>query len=231
MIKDREREEHMKKYQLLIIIVIYSSGCIYSLHQYKYYDTGEAIIIHDSIGEIIDTEERSQYDLFPGIENFREAHFCKIHGGGCKIDISTELQEYVVISRDPSTIRILQEHISTYRTPSYSRKDFEKKWKILDYDDIGLPITVIEIDYVKRKTWRYISTIGIILPYHFLCKFLSDIFNLSYRSLFDMEMEDLIYYIPLVAGMVVSWRTIGNKLDTDDAIRAIKIGRQMRIKE
>ncbi len=54
----------MKKTLAFIVLVALIVNCIYSLRQYNVYDRGEIIEISDKIGEVIDAEERTEYDVF-----------------------------------------------------------------------------------------------------------------------------------------------------------------------
>jgi hypothetical protein len=203
--------------RMLIMVTVFSLliNCSYSLQKYRGYERGDIITLHESVGEFIDIEERQQYDLFPGVQGFQEARFYNIPNSGCEIRLMTDLgdfrAEFKVTSRDPLTVDILSEYINTCEEFSFSKKDFERNWHILDYDSIGLPITEIEVNYVKRKNFRYIwGGVGLVA---------GGFFGYSIIAWPGVVIGS-------VAGWIAGWKTVGKKFDVKEAIKAIKRARQ-----
>ena len=213
----------MTRIMALVVMVLLNLHCTYTLRQYRQYTGSEPIIISDRVGEVIDAGEREQFGLFHGIENFESAQFCELHGGGCKIDILSDGQELYVISRDPLTVKILGDYIDAYEIYQDSYEQLEEKWFIIDHDDIGLPITELEVNHVKSKTWRYVCGIGSIVPAYIIGIFIS-----NRISSFVNTGGDLVL-LPF-AGFVLSGYIIGSKFDSKTVLNSIKIERRLQVR-
>ncbi|UCG31045.1 MAG: hypothetical protein JSV53_03995 [candidate division WOR-3 bacterium] len=146
----------MKRIVVIVTLLSLLMNCSYSLKKYSMYERGKTIILDEKVGESIDVEERQQFDLLPGVEGFKEARFYSLNEGGCEIKIVTDKGNFRTISRDPLTVDILGDYINAYGDITFSRENLEKKWRIVDYDSVGLPITQIEVNHVERKNFRYI---------------------------------------------------------------------------
>ncbi|MDH4211940.1 MAG: hypothetical protein OEV79_10895 [candidate division WOR-3 bacterium] len=213
--------------RMLIIVTLFSLliNCSYSLQKYRIYERGEIITLHESVGECIDVRERQEYDLFPLVSDFVEARFYDIPNSGCEIRLMTDMGdfrgEFRVTSRDPLTVDILSEYINTSKESAFSKKDFETKWRILDYDSVGLPITEIEVNRVRRKNFRYIfGGVGLVtggfFGYFIIASTLGEDWVLSWPGAL----------IGSVAGWITGWKTVGKDIDEKEAIKAIKRARQ-----
>jgi len=197
----------------LWVFVLLLSNCTYSLRQYDVYDRGETVEINSKIGEVLDAEERAAYDILPNIEGFKEARFYEIQGGGCEIEITTKDKKVRVVSRDPITVDVLNDYITVHDDPTTSAEDFESKWRILDYDSIGLPITEIEVNHVKKRTFRYICSVGSSVA----CGFIG--YALGVAIFGDGWLFALV-------GAPIGWMPgRGNMIDQKNAIKMIKRAR------
>jgi hypothetical protein len=108
----------------------------------------EPLLISAGIGNDIDAREREQLELFPDIDGFELAIFYNIAGGGYEIRITTEYGKLVAVNRDSFATEILRDYANRHEEIQHSKKGFEEKWKIVDYDALGLPITEYELNVV-----------------------------------------------------------------------------------
>ena len=136
----------MKRIVAIAVVLALMSNCTYSLRQYRLYARGNILELSSTIGDVIDAEERAEYDLFPEVGGFREARFYAIPEGGYEVEIITDRRKYVAVNRDTLADQILRDYFSQYNTPQYSQSNFEKKWGIIAYDILGFPITKHEVN-------------------------------------------------------------------------------------
>lgn len=120
-------------------------------HYYKY-ERQNSGMIHPIIGETLDNAERLSYTLLIGIDNFKQATYYKLEDGGYLIDIETDSGKFVAINRDADGASILYDYIDRFDEIQHNKEAFEKKWRIVDYDDLGQPITIREIDGLGNPT-------------------------------------------------------------------------------
>ncbi len=113
---------------------------------------GDPIIISARVGEVIDLEERNNYDLFQGIDDFQSATLYSIQGGGLVTEIETRDQKLVAVNRDSNMHMILKEYIENHDWVQNQRGLFERKWKIIDYDMMGFPITKHEVAAISNPS-------------------------------------------------------------------------------
>jgi hypothetical protein len=123
------------------------------MKQYDKCERGAVIILSERVGEIIDIEERRQYELFRGTVGFQSAVLYEIIEGGYVLEVVTEDDNYVIVNRDPQGFDILREYVDRNEEVRKSKEDFEERWKIIDYDNVGLPITLSEVSKVKGLGW------------------------------------------------------------------------------
>lgn len=116
-------------------------------------------IIHECVGEFIDAQEREFYNLFQGIEGFTEAVFFKGYTREFDILIISERHTYSAIYDAFNAGEILHDYIETFDEKGVSLNDFEKKWGVVDYDTLGLPITKNDVDRILAK--HSISTLSL----------------------------------------------------------------------
>jgi len=144
----------MKKTLVFIVLVAWLLNCAPTLPQYKYhqYKGIYPIVISERVGETIDAEEREQLDLFTEIGEFKEARFYAIKGGGYVIEIATEDDNLVAINRDQDAVMIVRDYVNNYEAISIDHAAFEKKWGVLDYDTLGIPITENEVRLAIKQS-------------------------------------------------------------------------------
>ena len=213
--------KHIVVVVTLLSLLIKCTYSTYALNQYSVYERGEPLILTERVGESIDVEERQQFDLFPGISGFREARFYDIKEGGCEILVATDTEKFKIISRDPLTVDILGNYINTCDEPTFIKVNFERKWRIVDYDAAGLPITQIEVNRIKRSTFRY------------RCGGISFLtcFSISF-ALLEMNGTQGVWWglIAGLTGLTAGWRIFGSRMDQKSAIEWIKKSREPRYK-
>jgi hypothetical protein len=172
----------MFSYSIIFLLVIGSLNCVFkhTIHDYSVYTTLTRVSVSEKVGEAIDTLECTQYNLFRGIEKFESAIFFEMLEGGYVVEITTAEGKYRVVNHDNKGIEIMRAYIDDYeerqekmaklmknrriiryirdKEPIYEKiKDpFESEWHIVDYDDLGLPITKHEIKKFYRKTNTYV---------------------------------------------------------------------------
>jgi len=138
-------------------------SCTYTAKHYLAYERAGLITISERVGETIDPEEREQFALFDGIDDFKAAHFYSIEGGGYEVEIITEQEKLRAANMDPKAVEIMQDYIDRYEEIRSSREAFEKHWKIVDYDTLGQPITHDEIEYVNQHKYAWCCAGGTFL--------------------------------------------------------------------
>ncbi len=135
----------MRKVIVYVVLIVFLY-CQCTPRQYTgYRRIGNPVVISEVVGEVIDLEERNRYDLFHGIDDFETATFYAIKGGGLVAEIQTRYQKLAAVNRDSQSYLILREYLDNYEWIQNSRELFERKWKIVDYDVLGFPITQNEI--------------------------------------------------------------------------------------
>ena len=131
---------------LVVCSIITGITCASNPHYYPISQrTSEQIIISERVGEVIDAEERTYYNLFQGISGFQEAVFFRVSNYGFDAVITTDAHTYVYSNRDSVAVDILREYIERYEDPHFMPKMFEQKWKVVAYDDLGFAISHHEI--------------------------------------------------------------------------------------
>jgi len=141
----------MKRVVTFTVLLIFLH-CQYAPRQYtSYYSIGNPVIISEMVGEVIDLEERNRYDLFRGIEGFQSARFYTMQEGGLIAKIETSEQMLAALNHDSLMQGILKEYIDNHEWVKDNKDLFERKWKIVDYDTIGFPITKNEIAAISIR--------------------------------------------------------------------------------
>ena len=102
--------------------------------------------LSSTIGDVLDADERAEYELFPEMGGFKEARFYSIPDGGYEVEIITDRRKYIAVNRDLQAQQILRDYFSQYKTPQYNQSNFEIKWGIIAYDILGFPITRDEVN-------------------------------------------------------------------------------------
>lgn len=139
----------MKKY-IFVFLTIVIANCTYSVKNIKDYEKKEFIILSEEIGEVLDIEEREHYGLLSGIDNFREARIYGQPDSSFALEITTKKNKLIAYYQNPLIIGILIEYIQKFDSIPDTWEMLERKWKILDYDDLGLPITADDINRYKN---------------------------------------------------------------------------------
>jgi hypothetical protein len=137
----------MKRVVASAVLLVWLLNCTlrFSTHDYHQYERGREITVSERIGEIVDAEERVRFGLFKGVEGFESASFHSIMQGGYEVLIRTTNGTFIAVNRDSQAVKILRDYIDSYETVLSWSNTFEKKWDIIDYDEIGFPITKNEV--------------------------------------------------------------------------------------
>jgi len=144
--------KNVMRYGLALFCITMWIACAGRPQYYPVYQrSSEPIIISERVGEIIDAEEREYYGLFQGIDGFKEAIFFKISGYGYDAVITTDTHTFTCCNRDSVAIDVLREYIERYEDTVFMSQIFERKWKIVDYDDLGFAITEHEVGKIRHS--------------------------------------------------------------------------------
>ena len=223
----------MKKAVVFIVVIALLSNCAYNLHYYRDYKKTRPIVISPQVGETIDLEEREKFDLFHGIEDFKSAMFYVIPDGGYEVEIITEHSKLIAVNRDTNAIPIMRDYIDRYKEIKDSTSVFEEKWEIVDYDDMGQPITRDEVNSVKGHYYRTCCGVGGCLLGLIPSAFLGLVVAGPWRGYF---LTDPTHPTRGWITFFVSWTVSGlfgvlsgSALDRSRALKAIKMGRQPRV--
>ena len=219
----------MIKTVAFIVVVVLLLSCTHNLLHYRHYEKTKPIVISARVGETIDSEERQQFDLFPEIEGYKSAMLYDIAEGGYEVRIQTESTRLVAVNRDSLAVIILRDYINRYEEIQNARDDFEENWKIVDYDNLGLPITQYELNRIRKPgSGRMIGgatcCIGGFLTSIALAELSVE------RELVSEDVADIAFF----GTWVISTATgaiLGEKILRDNALKAIKESRKPRIAE
>lgn len=142
----------MKRMVAIVVLVVVVLNCGFSLRKKtpSQQVQRDLVVQSEQVGKVIviDAERREQLELFPGIEGFKEAQFIGVPGGGYKVEIVTDTKRLVSVNRDPNAMIILLDFVDHYQKIKDNRSSFEAKWRIIDYDTLGAPITQGEVDRI-----------------------------------------------------------------------------------
>jgi len=220
----------MKKRISVVVVMALLFNCAYTPRHYLSYEKTRPIVISALVGETIDPEEREKFDLFHGIEGFKSAMFYEIPDGGYEIEIITEQTKLVAVNRDTKAIPIMRDYLNRYEEIKDSTSAFEEKWQIVDYDDMGQPITRDEVHQAQQNYGCCISVslFGIL-------GFVSGGFVGAISSP-SLDIGDFAYYTitgAFIGGFVsgVIGLLIGSIIDRNNALKAIKEARKPRVVE
>jgi hypothetical protein len=147
----------MRRTVAVVLLIILVLNCAPVLPQYErpMYDRKHALVISERIGETIDPEERRQYDLFHGMEKFKEARFFALANGGYVLEITTDDEKLVSVNRHQDAIIVLRDYINKYEEINADRAAFTRRWRVLEYDTLGIPITESEVSQLVERSRRY----------------------------------------------------------------------------
>jgi hypothetical protein len=223
-------EEKMKKAVVFIVVIALLSNCAHNLHHYHNYKKTRPIVISTRVGETIDFEERKQFDLFRGIEEFKAATFYDIEDGGYEVEILTDHEKLIAVNRDSYAVEISRDYIDNYNEFGKSRESFEKKWKIVAYDDLGFPITSYEVSSVKNQSLAWACGGGCMLLGALPVAFLGMLAGGATPAGGDFDWpKGLVAIISGTAAFVALGVVIGNEISNRKALKEIKEARKPRV--
>ncbi len=225
----------MKKTVVFIIVIALLSNCAHNLHHYRDYKKTRPIVISERVGEVIEPEEREHFSLFPLIVDFKAATFYGIEDGGYEVEIVTASEQLIVVNRDPQAVEILQDYIERYEEIKDSREAFEEKWKIIDYDTLGQPITLGEISNTKKNFYSCGCAGGnflvSLIPNALFSFLLVGGLEISWSSdtEFPRPFPAWVSFIGINILAIGAGAMIGNKIDKRNAINLIREARAPRV--
>lgn len=226
----------MKRVVAVVVLMALTINCTYTLKHYTDYNEVQPITISERVGEVIDAEEREQFDLYSVISDFKSATFYAIQEGGYKVEIIAGDKMLIAVNRDSQAIALLRDYIDRYDEIQGSRDAFESKWKIIDYDTLGQPITSNEVRSVRKTSYSCgcagVSWLVGLVP-NFLFSFVAiggltiDMFGTSGNGL-ARPVPAWISFILINIGTAATGALLGNRFDNNAALDAIKEARQPR---
>jgi hypothetical protein len=217
------------------MFVLLLLNCTHTLPQYQETEVRNRIIFSERVGDVIDAEERLQFNLFTAIEDFKSAQFYKNPEGGYDVEISTEQHRLIARNRNRDAITILGEYIDRYEIIKDSMSIFEEKWGIVDYDTLGQPITQDEIRINSEHKWRKgLAGAGAAVGCIGAC-LISGMPSLAMDVPSDYDYSEEIEKSAIILGATAcggaaGW-LLGSKFDERSALRSIKEARKPRIAE
>ncbi len=227
----------MKLVAVFPLVLLVVTNCAYTLHHYHGIERNDVIVVSERIGETIDAQERTQFGLFLGIDDFESAKFYEVEGDGYDVEIHAGQQTFVAYNRNPDALLILREYIERYEAIKDSTPTFEKRWGIVDYDALGQPITTreIEMNIPPKRNWRAgLALAGATAGCLGSCLIFGapslhvDV-PTNYDNSEDIE-KDLILLGGTALGGVSGW-LVGRELDRRKALKMIKEARKLRVVE
>ena len=219
----------MKKVFAALVMLALFSNCAHNLRHYQHYQKTERLILSTRVGPTIDPDERVQFDLFPKIEGFREATFIGITGGGYEVRIETESEKFAAVNRDSLGVMILRDYINRYEEIQNARSDFEEYWRIIDYDNLGLPITQHELNRIRKPgSGRMIGGAACCIGGGIAVLALAELSG--ERELFSEEVGDVLF-IGTWAASTATGVILGERIFRSRALNAIKESRKPRVVE
>lgn len=189
------------------------------------------ITVSDVVGEVIDAEERNQYGLFKGIENFEQARFYPIAEDGLCTEIQTTNYTLVAVQHEPQMRFILKDYIENYESIQSLNRTFETKWKIIDYDTLGFPITESEFASIRSHGCCIIGAAG----FGVIAFGLMALLSLGYAWEHQYDDQGDVWntaVLTTLSGTFAGFITgslLGRKIDSDRAMEVIKESRMPKL--
>ena len=195
------------------------------------------LTISDVVGEVIDADERTKYELFKGIDDFEQARFYPILEGGLCAEIQTTNYTLVAVNHEPQMRFILKDYFENYESIQSLKRAFEEKWSIVDYDTLGQPITAREVQMnmpLKRSRGGQLTFAGAAAGCLGSCLIVgAPSLALDVPTDYDNSEDKrriLIAGGAAALGGVSGW-FIGRRFDRINALKKIKEMRQPRLVE
>jgi hypothetical protein len=211
-------------------------NCTYTLPHYHEFERKDVLVISERVGETIDAQERSEFELFSGVDDFESARFYDIEGDGYDVEIFTQDHKLIGFNRNPDAVLILREYIERYEVMKDSISEFEKKWGIIDYDTLGQPITrnEVSINMSPKRHWRGLlalsgGTIGCVGSW--LIYGAPDLAKMVFSDDDDSEDTKILINLGATAFGGMSGWFIGKEIDKRKALQKIKKARKPRLTE
>jgi len=202
---------------------------------YKRSERLSPIVVNDRVGDVVVSEERDQFSLFPAVKGFREARFYSMRDIGYELEITTETEMLVSVNHDRDAVIILRDYIDKYDEITTDRAIWESRWGVVEYDALGVPITTREVTIVKQEHRRRAVRGGV------TCCLITSLSGAALgvviaASLQDASNEESYYPIyaigaGLLAGLVGGVTKSLSKLSDADAVEAIKESRKPSVIE
>ncbi len=221
----------------IIVLVFFWFNCMYTARHYLAYQRAELIVVSQRVGETIDPQERKLFNLFQGIDDFKTAHFYSIEDGGYEVEIITESEKLRAANMDPKAVEIMRDYIDRYEEIRNAREAFEKKWKIVDYDTLGQPITRDEIEYANQHAYERGCAASACLVSLIPNALLSLVvvggleMGLFTETEFPRPAAALLSFIGINVLAVAAGIVVGKKLDRHNITESIKEARRPYIVE
>lgn len=247
----------MKNLKSLLLLLLFMN-CVSkpTLLQYDNHKKLDLVIVSQRVGETIDSVEREQFNLFPGIEDFESAVFYKTAEYGYLVEIVTKDKTFHVRNCDDNGIEIMRAYVDDYdknqqaitklvenrkveryirdTIPIYEKikTPFEEKWDIVDYDGLGLPITKGEITKFNEHRNARLYSVGCCLPTCIIGGLFTGM--AMYNDSWNGESTATPFFLAgagaSIAGAAIGY-IVGKKIDEKQTITAIKEARKPRIVE
>lgn len=227
----------MKRMISFIVLVALFVNCSYTVPHYFHYKRERPLVLSERLGEAIDPQERKQFNLFQGIDEFKAAHFYSVEDGGYEVEIITEREKLRAVNMDPEAITIMRDYIDRYEEIRASREAFEKQWDIVDYDTLGQPITNYEIEYVNKHKYAWCcagsSWLASLIPNALFSLVVIGGLEMGFftETEFPHPEAALLSFIGINVLAIAAGIVIGNKLDRHNITESIKEARKPHIVE
>ncbi len=147
----------MKRFVSIMVLYSCLQNCTFVPKHDIQYDIKRGVTVSERVGDTIDSEEREHFGLFlpeiyvrPMTYKFESAAIYAIPGSGYELRLSAASKTILVVNKDPRGIDILTDYIDNYESVVESRENFEKKWGVVGYDNLGLFITTSELEITRE---------------------------------------------------------------------------------
>lgn len=229
----------MKRIVSLIVVVSLLVNCTIFRKRYHEYGVKGPILISERVGEVIDAQEREYFGLFPKIYvdpvnyPFESATYFGLVGGGYEVRITTEQGTIVSVNRGENAVVILRDYIDNYEDIVNSRSEFEERWQIVAYDDLGQAITKDEISRVRKPIYTALLAVpgSIVLGYASLSLVAASALASAFGGDSDEAAREAMPIFGAGALLTVAGVFGGRSLDNSAARNAVKESRKPRLME